>query len=64
MQLDSPPPKVDLAKFEYNELRFRMVENIDKQRAQELLEAARRDVQARYKAYEALAHGSAPKTES
>jgi pyruvate-ferredoxin/flavodoxin oxidoreductase len=55
MQLDSPPPKVDLAKFEYNEVRFRMVENIDKQRAQELLEAAKRDVQARYRAYEQLA---------
>ncbi len=64
MQLDSGAPKVDLAKFAYNETRFRMVENIDRQRAQELLEAARRDIQARYKAYEALAQPPAAKTES
>jgi pyruvate-ferredoxin/flavodoxin oxidoreductase len=59
MQLDSPPPKVDLASFEYNEVRFRMVENTDKERARELLEAARRDIEARYRAYELLAE--APK---
>ncbi|OFX35663.1 MAG: pyruvate:ferredoxin (flavodoxin) oxidoreductase [Armatimonadetes bacterium RBG_16_67_12] len=55
LQLDSGPPKVDLAKFTYNETRFRMVENIDRQRALDLLDAARRDVQARYRAYEQLA---------
>jgi pyruvate-ferredoxin/flavodoxin oxidoreductase len=55
LQLDSGPPKTDLAKFAYNETRFRMVENIDRQRARDLLEAARHDVRTRYAAYEMLA---------
>ncbi|MDI6771500.1 MAG: pyruvate:ferredoxin (flavodoxin) oxidoreductase [bacterium] len=55
MQLDSGPPKGDLAKFLYNETRFRMVEGIDPARARDLLESARRDVQTRYKLYELLA---------
>ncbi|MDR7522504.1 MAG: pyruvate:ferredoxin (flavodoxin) oxidoreductase [Armatimonadota bacterium] len=55
LQLDSGPPKVDLAKFIYNEVRFRMVEGMDRQRARELLEMARQDVLARYRAYEQLA---------
>ena len=59
MQLDSGPPKVDLAKFAHNETRFRMVESIDRQRALELLEAARGDIKARYRAYELLAQAPA-----
>jgi pyruvate-ferredoxin/flavodoxin oxidoreductase len=55
LQLDSGPPKVDLAKFMQNETRFRMVEGVDRHRALDLLEAARRDVKARYAAYEMLA---------
>jgi pyruvate-ferredoxin/flavodoxin oxidoreductase len=58
--LDSAPPKADLARFMYNETRFRMVESMDPQRARELLEAARQDVQARYRLYEQLAHLPAP----
>jgi hypothetical protein len=50
---------VDLAKFAYNETRFRMVESIDRQRALELLEAARGDIRARYRAYELLAQAPA-----
>jgi pyruvate-ferredoxin/flavodoxin oxidoreductase len=55
LQLDSPPPKVDLSTFLYNETRFRMVEQVDRQRAHGLLEAARGDVQARYRFYQQLA---------
>jgi pyruvate-ferredoxin/flavodoxin oxidoreductase len=62
LQLDSAPPKVDLAKFEYNETRFRMVEGIDHQRAQDLLAASRRDIQARYHAYAQLADKLTPET--
>ncbi|MDR7423238.1 MAG: pyruvate:ferredoxin (flavodoxin) oxidoreductase [Armatimonadota bacterium] len=58
LQLDSPPPRADLATFTRNETRFRMVEHIDRQRAQELLDAARADVRRRYKAYEMLAQAS------
>ncbi len=64
LQLDSPPPKVDLARFASNETRFRMVEHQDRQRAQALLEAARHDVRARYRIYAELAklpvEGKAP----
>ncbi len=59
MQLDSGPPKVDLVKFMYNETRFRMVDHADHERAKELLEAARNDVQARYRVYELLAQAPA-----
>jgi hypothetical protein len=54
--LDSPPPKLDLARFLYNETRFRMVESINRERARELLNAAAQDVQKRYRLYEQLAH--------
>ncbi|MDR7471014.1 MAG: pyruvate:ferredoxin (flavodoxin) oxidoreductase [Armatimonadota bacterium] len=55
LQLDSPPPKVDLSRFASNETRFRMVEYQDPQRAQTLLEAARHDVRTRYRIYAELA---------
>ena len=57
LQLDSPAPKVDLAEFMANETRFRTVEAANPDRAKALLEAARREVQARYALYEQLAHG-------
>ncbi|MDR7554603.1 MAG: pyruvate:ferredoxin (flavodoxin) oxidoreductase [Armatimonadota bacterium] len=55
LQLDSGPPKGDLARFTYNETRFRMVEAIDRERARRLLDAARNDVRARWRIYEQLA---------
>jgi pyruvate-ferredoxin/flavodoxin oxidoreductase len=61
LQLDSAAPKTDLARFTTNETRFRMVEAIDRQRALELLDAARKDVRARYHAYEQLADATAPR---
>ncbi len=64
LQLDSPAPKVDLARFEQNETRFRMVENMDRQRAHDLLAIARQDVVARYRFLERMAtapvDGTAP----
>ncbi len=60
LQLDSGLPKVDLAKFAYNETRFRMVEGIDRQRAHELLEAARQDIHTRYQVYKQRAEKPAP----
>ena len=53
--LDSPPPKGDLARFLYNEARFRMVESTDPERARALLQAIRQDVQMRYQLYAQLA---------
>ncbi|HEY6104179.1 MAG TPA: pyruvate:ferredoxin (flavodoxin) oxidoreductase [bacterium] len=57
LQLDSAAPKVDLAEFMGNETRFRSVESANPERAKTLLEAARREVRARYALYEQLAHG-------
>jgi pyruvate-ferredoxin/flavodoxin oxidoreductase len=59
LQLDSPAPKVDLAEFMGHETRFRSVEAANPERAKVLLEAARREVHARYALYEQLAHGAA-----
>ena len=56
LQMDSPAPKVDLAEFIGNETRFRSVEAADPERAKVLLEAARREVRARYTLYDQLAH--------
>jgi pyruvate-ferredoxin/flavodoxin oxidoreductase len=56
LQMDSAPPKVDLAEFISNETRFRSVEAANPERAKALLEAARREVRARYALYEQLAH--------
>jgi len=57
LQLDSPAPKVDLAEFMGKETRFRTVEAANPERAKALLDAARREIQARYALYEQLAHG-------
>ncbi|HYM91936.1 MAG TPA: pyruvate:ferredoxin (flavodoxin) oxidoreductase, partial [bacterium] len=64
LELDSPPPKVDLARFLYNEARFRMVESMDPQRAKKLLAEAREDVLKRYRLYEQLAHLPVPQPAS
>ncbi|MDQ7842312.1 MAG: pyruvate:ferredoxin (flavodoxin) oxidoreductase [Armatimonadota bacterium] len=61
LQLDSPPPKVDLAEFLAQETRFQMVQRADPDRAQALLEAARREVRARYALYEQLAKAAPPR---
>jgi pyruvate-ferredoxin/flavodoxin oxidoreductase len=53
--LDSPPPKIDLPRFLYNEARFRVVEGMNRGRARELLAMATQDVQRRYRLYEQLA---------
>jgi pyruvate-ferredoxin/flavodoxin oxidoreductase len=58
LQLDSAPPKVDLAEFIGHETRFRSVEAANPERAKGLLEAARREVASRYALYEQLARGA------
>ncbi|MEW6365926.1 MAG: pyruvate:ferredoxin (flavodoxin) oxidoreductase [Acidobacteriota bacterium] len=55
LRLDSKAPKVDLAKYIYNETRYRMLEGIDPVRAKKLLESAQREVRARFSIYEQLA---------
>jgi pyruvate-ferredoxin/flavodoxin oxidoreductase len=55
LQLDSPPPKSSLKEFVHNETRFRMVEQQDPVRFRTLIEAAQRDISARFAIYEQLA---------
>ncbi|HXF82387.1 MAG TPA: pyruvate:ferredoxin (flavodoxin) oxidoreductase, partial [bacterium] len=50
--LDLPPPKIDIAEFMAAETRFQMVMRADPERARTLIEAARREVRARYALYE------------
>jgi pyruvate-ferredoxin/flavodoxin oxidoreductase len=57
--MDSPPPKIDVAEFMARETRFKRVGRDDPERARELLEAARREVRARYALYERLAKATA-----
>jgi pyruvate-ferredoxin/flavodoxin oxidoreductase len=60
LELDSQPPRGDLAAFMRNEARFRMVEDRDPERWKDLLAAARRDAESRYALYEQMARIAAP----
>ncbi|HEY3249030.1 MAG TPA: pyruvate:ferredoxin (flavodoxin) oxidoreductase [bacterium] len=55
LQLDSPAPKLDVAEFMAKEMRFRMVESADPERARALLAAARREIARRDAVYRQLA---------
>ncbi|HEU5300582.1 MAG TPA: thiamine pyrophosphate-dependent enzyme, partial [bacterium] len=57
--MDSPAPKRDVAELMAQETRFQMVERANPERAHALLEAARREVRARYALYEQLAKAAA-----
>ncbi len=54
LKLDSPPPKVPLAKFLANEMRFRVIERANPEHAHMLQQAAQRQVQEHYHLYERL----------
>ena len=54
LKLDSPPPKVPLAKFLANEMRFRVIERANPGHAETLQQAAQRQVQEHYHLYERL----------
>jgi pyruvate-ferredoxin/flavodoxin oxidoreductase len=53
--LDSPAPKIDLAKYTGNEMRFRVVEQMDPVRFKMLSQHAQQEVAMRYSVYEQLA---------
>ncbi len=61
LKLDSPAPKVDLAKFMANETRFSVLKNIAPARATELDAQAQADVRSHYALYQHLAAPPAPK---
>jgi pyruvate-ferredoxin/flavodoxin oxidoreductase len=63
LQLDSPPPKVDILDYMRNESRFRMVEKQDPERFRRLVDQARRVTRERETVYRYLAGLNAPAPE-
>jgi pyruvate-ferredoxin/flavodoxin oxidoreductase len=62
LQLDATNPKVSLKEFARNETRFRMVEQQDPARFQQLMTAAQQNISSRVAIYEQLAKLSVPVT--
>ena len=56
-KLDSGPPKGNVAAYMRNETRFRMTENSNPERYQELVKTARENIQERFRLYEKLEKG-------
>jgi len=55
LQLDSREPKVDIKDYMYNEVRFRTLLQAMPERAEELLDLARADANARWNTYRQMA---------
>jgi len=55
LQLDSKPPSLALEEYMYNETRFKALKTMDPQRAEMLLNLAKKEINRRYKMYEHLA---------
>jgi pyruvate-ferredoxin/flavodoxin oxidoreductase len=55
LTLDSKEPTIPLEQYAYNETRYRMLLQSDEKRAEALMQAAKRDVQARWQQYRELA---------
>ncbi|HET8851320.1 MAG TPA: hypothetical protein VFN02_02255, partial [Ktedonobacteraceae bacterium] len=53
--LDSKEPTIPLEQYAYNETRYRMLVQSDEKRAEELMQAAKHDVQVRWQQYHQLA---------
>jgi pyruvate-ferredoxin/flavodoxin oxidoreductase len=66
LQLDSGEPKIDLQEYTYRETRYRMLADLDPERAKELLAGAQAAVKSQWSLYEQLSRlhvgGQAPKT--
>jgi pyruvate-ferredoxin/flavodoxin oxidoreductase len=60
LMLDSAAPKIDLAKYTGNEMRYRVVEQMDPARFKLLAEHAQREVTMRFSVYEQLARLAFP----
>ncbi len=64
LELDSKPPKKDLAQFMKNETRFRMVERMNPERYKMLANQAQVEADRRFSLYQQLAEIKIPVTES
>jgi len=60
LKLDSPAPKIDLARFVENETRFRQVEQANPEGFKKMMEQAQRDIREKYALYEQLARAMNP----
>jgi pyruvate-ferredoxin/flavodoxin oxidoreductase len=60
LKLDSPAPKIDLARFVENETRFRQVEQSNPESFKKMMVQAQNDVRERYALYEQLARAMNP----
>jgi pyruvate-ferredoxin/flavodoxin oxidoreductase len=60
LKLDSPAPKIDLARFVENETRFRQVEQSNPEGFKKMMVQAQNDVRERYALYEQLARAMNP----
>lgn len=63
-ELDSKPPSVDVETFLYHQNRFRMLRQSDPDRAEQLLGAARGDIEARLAFYRQLAGQGTERTKT
>jgi len=55
LTLDSKEPTIPLEQYAYNETRYRMLLQSDEKRAEELMQLAKHDVQARWQQYREMA---------
>jgi pyruvate-ferredoxin/flavodoxin oxidoreductase len=60
LKLDSPAPKIELARFVENETRFRQVEQANPEAFKRMMEQAQKDVREKYALYEQLARAMSP----
>jgi pyruvate-ferredoxin/flavodoxin oxidoreductase len=60
LKLDSPAPKIDLARFTEHETRFRQVEAANPEAFKKMLDQAQKDVREKYALYEHLARSMSP----
>jgi pyruvate-ferredoxin/flavodoxin oxidoreductase len=64
LTLDCAPPKVSLARYRQNELRFRTLEKIDPARAKKYADASEHIARARFNTYQQMAAMSVLKAET
>ncbi|MBE2204513.1 MAG: pyruvate:ferredoxin (flavodoxin) oxidoreductase [Chthoniobacterales bacterium] len=62
--LDSPAPKLPLARFTENEIRYRLLESANKERAATLARNAQDQIASRYETYRRMASGGTPEKTS
>jgi pyruvate-ferredoxin/flavodoxin oxidoreductase len=63
LKIESKPPKISFQDYAYMEARYKMLTKSNPQAAKELMAKAEKDVQDRWKAYEALASDGNGKTQ-